>query len=63
MKHALRLRLIVPVLAFIFPAIALADLSQTRSRHANRPQPESQGNVDGWFCPSEIGFSTSGTFK
>ncbi|MGP0070753.1 MAG: hypothetical protein ACLPWF_02305 [Bryobacteraceae bacterium] len=37
MKHALRLRLIVPVLAFIFPAAALADLSQTTTLSISSP--------------------------
>ncbi len=37
MKHTLRLRLIVPVLAFIIPAIALADLSQTATLSISSP--------------------------
>ncbi len=37
MKHALRLRRIVSLLAFIFPAIALADLSQTATLSISSP--------------------------
>ena len=37
MKHALPLHLIVPVLAFIFSATALADLSQTTSLSISSP--------------------------
>src|ERR1700733_9770139 len=60
MKHALPLHLIVPVLAFIFSATALADLSQTTSLSTSSP---TNLNLDTGATSSsggDIQFSSSG---
>jgi len=60
MKHALRLRLIVPVFAFSFPATVLADLNQTTTLSTSSP---TNLNLDTGATASsggDIQFSSSG---
>jgi uncharacterized protein (TIGR03437 family) len=60
MKHALRLRPIIPVLAFIFPAIALADLSQTITLSNSSPTNLNLGTGATSNSGGDIQFSSSG---
>ena len=60
MKHALRLRLIIPVLAFIFPAIALADLSQTTMLSISSPTNLNLDTGATSNSGGDIQFSSSG---
>ena len=60
MKHAPRLRLIIPVLAFIFPAIALADLSQTTTLSTSSPTNLNLDTGGTSNSGGDIQFSSSG---
>ena len=60
MKHALRLRLIIPVLALIFPAIALADLSQTTTLSISSPTNLNLDTGGTSNSGGDIQFSSSG---
>ncbi|MGB6943170.1 MAG: hypothetical protein WBE37_12285 [Bryobacteraceae bacterium] len=60
MKHALRLRRIVSLLAFIFPAIALADLSQTATLSISSPTNLSLDTGATSNSGGDIQFSSSG---
>lgn len=60
MKHALQLRLIVPVLAFIFPAIALAGLTQTATLSISSPTNLNLDTGATSNSGGDIQFSSSG---